>query len=47
MSNEWAASRKLEWEAELRFIRQQKIAAERRIAELEEMLATFFPEVRS
>lgn len=41
------SERRPEWEAELKFLRNQKHAAERRIEELEDMLRTFFPkEVR-
>lgn len=43
----WAESRKGEWEAELRFLRNQKHAVTRRIDELEEMLRLFFPEVKN
>ena len=41
--SEVLAPLKLQWRAERRILTTEKLRIERRLAEIEEMLATFFP----
>jgi hypothetical protein len=42
--SETLAPLKVQWRAERRILTTEKLRIERRLAELDEMLATFFPE---
>ena len=42
--SEVLAPLKLQWRAERRILTTEKLRIERRLAELDEMLSTFFPE---